>query len=208
MPSAAEILQGLATIANSWHKLAAFWHIYFGLFVVAASFGWRPPNRLAGALLIPPMVSVSVLAWMEANPVNGTLFGVLSVVLVASIRRLSITPVERASRIWIVLGSLLFGFGWVYPHFLEGERSLTYLYAAPLGLVPCPTLSMATGIAIIFSGFRSRTLSLVLTSAAVSYGIFGSLYLGVTIDWVLTVGGIGLLVLSMSKTVANCARAA
>jgi hypothetical protein len=208
MPSAAEILEGLATIANSWQKLAGFWHIYFGLFAVAASIGWRPPSRLAGALLIPPMVSVCVLALVEGNPFNGMLFGRLSIVLVVLLRGLSITPVERASRIWIVLGSLLFGFGWVYPHFLEGEWGLAYLYAAPLGLVPCPTLSMAAGIAIILSGFRSRVWSLVLTVTALFYGIFGSLYLGVTIDWVLTGGGVTLLILSMSQAVGGNPRAA
>jgi hypothetical protein len=67
---------------------------------------------------------------------------------------------------------------------------------------------MAAGIAIILSGFRSRVWSLVLTVTALFYGIFGSLYLGVTIDWVLTGGGVTLLILSMSQAVGGNPRAA
>jgi hypothetical protein len=49
--------------------------------------------------------------------------------------------------------------------------------------------------------------SLVLASAALFYGAFGALYLGVTIDWVLAGGGIGLLVLSIHHAVCGVARA-
>lgn len=33
--------------------------------------------------------------------------------------------------------------GWIYPHFLDGP-AVDYLHAAPVGLVPCPTLAVAT----------------------------------------------------------------
>jgi len=206
MPSAEEILEGLGTIANAWQALAVLWHVYFGLFAAAALRGWRPPIRLVGALLIPPLASVSVLAWMQGNPFNGTLFGVLSVVLVGLLRGMSAKPVMPASPLFLVLGSLLFGFAWTYPHFLEGEPGSAYLFAAPLGLIPCPTLSMVVGIATIFRGLRSPAWSLVLAAAALFYGLFGALHLGVTIDWILAGGGVSLLILAIQQAAGGDAR--
>lgn len=208
MPSAEEILEGLGTIASSWQALAVLWHVYFGLFAAAALLGWRPSSRLVGALLIPPVASVSVLAWMQGNPFNGTLFGMLSVVLVGLLRSMSAKPVKPASAFLVVFGSFLFGFGWTYPHFFEGEPGSVYLYAAPLGLIPCPTLSMAVGIATIFRGLRSPAWSLVLTAAAFFYGLFGALYLGVTIDWILVGGGVSLLIPAIQQAAGGDARAA
>ena len=97
MPNAAEILESLATISERWQALAVLWHIYFGLLAAAAIFGWRPPGRLAGTLLIPPIASVSVLAWMQGNPFNGALTGMLCVALVLLLRRTNIAHVMLAS---------------------------------------------------------------------------------------------------------------
>ncbi len=207
MPTAGEILEGLTKIADSWRMLAVLWHIYFGLLVVFALLGFRPQNRLVGALLIPLLASVSVLAWINGNPFNGAAFGALSVALVALLWNLSGRPVEWARPTWLLLGLLLVSFGWAYPHFLEEDPASTYLYAAPLGLIPCPSLSLVVGVTIIFSGLHSRVWSLVLASAALFYGVFGALYLGVTIDWMLAGGGIGLLALSIHQAVGGVARA-
>ena len=197
MPSAADILEGLSAIAQSWRTLALLWHAYIACLVVAVLIGWRPTHRLAGAVLIAPLVSVSILAWTVSNPFNGGLFGILAIVLAALLPILPATPVRLASAPWLAIGALLVGFGWIYPHFLEDSPSSVYLYAAPFGLIPCPTLSVAAGASIVFRGLGSRAWSGVLFAAALFYGVFGSLYLGVNIDWVLTAGAAGLLVLSL-----------
>lgn len=197
MPTASEILEGLATIAESWKALAVLWHVYCALLLGFALFGRRAQNRLVAALLIPLLASVSVLAWISGNPFNGAVLGVLSITLVALLRNMSRRPVEAARPPWLLLGLALFVFGWAYPHFLERHPAAIYLYAAPLGLIPCPTLSMVVGVTSLFSGLHSRPWSLVLSSAALFYGVFGALRLGVTIDWVLAAGGIGLLVLAI-----------
>jgi hypothetical protein len=207
MPSADEILEGLANIAESWRTVAVLWHIYFGLSVVLALFAFRAQNRLVGAFLIPLLASVSVLAWISGNPFNGAAFAALSITLVALLRTLSRRAVERAHPAWLLLGFSLVAFGWAYPHFLEEDPPSTYLYAAPLGLIPCPSLSLVVGVTIIFSGLHSRAWSRVLSFAALFYGVFGALYLGLTIDWVLAGGGIGLLVLSLRQAVGGIARA-
>jgi hypothetical protein len=203
VPSAAEILQGLATITNAFWPLAVLWHVYFGALAVAVLFGWHPSQRLVGALLLPPLASVSALAWLAGNPFNAVVLGLLLVVQVALLHTLRITPVERAAPAWIVFGLLLLGFGWAYPHFLAGMPGAAYLYAAPLGLVPCPTLSLVIGISIVFRGVGSRWWSAVLAAAALFYGTLGTLYLGVMIDWVLTVGGVGLFVLLVRQSPAS-----
>jgi hypothetical protein len=200
MPSAGEILQSLASIAESWKTLAMLWHVYAGVLLVLALSRSRAHDRLVGALLIPPLVSVSVLAWIAGNPFNGAAFGALSIVQAALLGRLSRRQVEKAHPARVLLGSALVAFGWAYPHFLPEDPASTYLYAAPLGLIPCPTLSLVLGVTIVLSNLRSRAWSVILACAALFYGALGVLYLGVTIDWVLVGGGIGLLVLSVRKT--------
>jgi hypothetical protein len=91
------------------------------------------------------------------------------------------------------VGALLFAFGWVYPHFLNTSSFLPYLYSAPTGLIPCPTLSIVIGLALILGGLGARTWSLVLGVTGIFYGIFGSAWLGVLIDWVLLLGALTIV---------------
>lgn len=199
MPTPDEILGGLLTIANSWKPIAVLWHAYFAFLAGALLLGWRPSARQVGALLIPPIASVSLLAWIGGNPFNGSAFVLLSLVLALLLPGVPTGQARVAELPWSVLGGLLFAFAWVYPHFLDAEPGYAYLYAAPLGLIPCPTLSMAVGIALVFRGLDSRAWSVALIAAAVFYGVFGSLYLGVGIDWILAGGGLCLLVFLLRK---------
>ena len=205
MPSAREILNGLVAIANSWQLLAVAWHVYFGALIGGLFFGWRPSKRVAAALLVLPVISVSVLAWIEGNFFNGTAFALLSGVLVLTLRKLNSGPIQLGNKYSTAVGALLFSFAWVYPHFLDAESVSAYLYAAPLGLVPCPTLSMALAATILFRGLGSRAWQLALLVAGLFYGVFGSFYLGVTIDWVLTGGALFLLIFLVRQAVRESA---
>lgn len=40
-------------------------------------------------------------------------------------------------------------FGWTYPHFVSTHSWIEYAYAAPLGLIPCPTLSVVIGFTLL-----------------------------------------------------------
>ena len=97
----------------------------------------------------------------------------------------------------MIAGAALLIFGWVYPHFLETSSPLTYLYAAPTGLIPCPTLSITIGFALILGGLDSRLWSWVLGAFGLFYGAFGALRLGVTIDLVLLLGSIALIAFAL-----------
>ena len=74
-------------------------------------------------------------------------------------------PVWRGSAWTRGIGLVMIGFGWVYPHFLEGP-AIDYLYASPVGLVPCPTLAVAIGFALLGNGLGSRAWALTIGAVA------------------------------------------
>ena len=196
MPSSDEILNSLSTIANQWQLLAIVWHIYFGVLAAGLVFGLRPSRRTGGVLLALPLLSVSVLAWMSANPFNGTMFAIAAVALIVIALRQPDAQLRIAPTWAVVAGALMYLFGWVYPHFLDTVSFVPYLYGAPVGLVPCPTLSIVIGLSLVVAGLNSRAWSVVLGAMGVFYGVFGAFRLGVTIDVVLLLGALLLLTLA------------
>jgi hypothetical protein len=194
MPSAAAILDGLGAAANDWRAVAVAWHALLGALLCGLWVGWRPSKRFAGALLCAPLVSVAALAWVGNNPFNGTAFAALSLALAAVALRFPPAVVDISSPTSRVVGAILIAFGWGYPHFLQTQSSVAYLYAAPLGVLPCPTLSAVLGTSLLLNLFNSQSWSVLLSFAAVVYGLFGAFGLGVGIDLVLLAGGIALAI--------------
>jgi hypothetical protein len=188
MPTPEQILDGLTSIANSWIWLALFWHGYFAIFALALLGGFRPARRLTGLLLSLPLLSVGALAWLAGNPFNGTTFTLSGAALIAIATFLPRGSVLTAPWWAVVPGVVMFAFGWVYPHFLDTDSVMPYLYSAPTGLVPCPTLSIVIGIAMVVGGLGSRAWSFVLAGMGLFYGVFGAVRLGVQIDWILLFG--------------------
>jgi len=198
MPTPTQILQALAAIANEQLFLAISWHALIGLTVIGIVLGWRPTKKAGAAALALPLLSVSALAWAYKNPFNGIVFLLSAMAVIAiGLRR----PQEKVdpAPVWAsVAGAVMIIFGWVYPHFLEGGPWLRYLYAAPSGLIPCPTLSFVIGFALLANGFSSRSLSITLGAIGVFYALFGALRLGVRIDLVLLLGAVALFILALS----------
>jgi hypothetical protein len=195
MPVPHEVLAGLETIANEWRLLAVLWHVYLGLVTICLILGIRPTRRTAGLLLALPLISVSVLAWVHGNPFNGLLFALAGIALLAVAARLGGGAVRVGPRWLTGFGALMFTFGWAYPHFLDGSSRWIYLYAAPTGLIPCPTLAIVIGLTLIVDGLGSRLWSLVLAAMGLFYGVFGAVRLGVRIDWMLFLGALVALLL-------------
>ena len=193
MPSPEDILTGLETIAREWRWLAVLWHAYLAAGMLALVVGFRPSRRLAGAFLIAPLLSVAALAWFQGNPFNGSVFTLSALILGILAVRLPPEPVAPAARGWILAGAALVAFGWFYPHFLGAASWCSYLYAAPTGLIPCPTLAVVTGLSLALGGLGSRSWYLTLAALGLFYGIFGAMRLGVRIDWVLSAGGVTAL---------------
>lgn len=192
MPPAEVILSGLTDVANRWLPVAVLWHAYVaGLLLVFAQCHARSA-RLVAALLVPPLASVSALAWLSQNPFNGTVCGAMSLALLAIARRLPKETLPIPPSSFVFAGGTLLAFGWTYPHFLQTTHPSLYLVAAPLGLLPCPTLSAMIGLTLIV-GLRSTAWNLTLAGAALLYGTIGVFHLGVTIDLVLWAGAAALV---------------
>lgn len=194
MPTPEQILQGLTALSNDWRGVAVAWHVAVAAFVAALVAGWRPSSRLAGTLLALPVASVSVMGLVGGNPFNSGVFAVLTIVLVVAAGSLPRRPVSVGTIWQIAVGSALFAFGFTYPHFVSATSWTTYLYAAPAGLIPCPTLSVVGGLALVLGGLESRPWSLALATAALVYGFVGVFRLGVTIDIALLAGAVALAV--------------
>jgi hypothetical protein len=193
MPSSAVILDGLARAANGWYILAIGWHGLFGALLLALAGGWRPSRRAAGYMSVLPLLSVAALAWVIGNPFNMAGFATLAVVLAAVAARTSTRPVALAPRPLLVVGVLVAAFGWAYPHFLQTGHWIAYAYAAPLGLIPCPTLAALVGVAIMLDSLGSTPWGLVLAAAGVFYGAVGVFRLGVELDSGLLIGACALV---------------
>ena len=194
MPSVEQILIGLKETANTWRAVSIFWHFYFGIIIVTLLFGIRPSRRVAGLLLGLPILSVSAIAWLSANPFNGITFALTDILMLVVSARLS-TDRVHISPWWVLIpGAVIFAFGWIYPHFLDTPSVFPYLYSAPIGLIPCPTLSIVIGLALLLDCLGSRTLSLILGITGLFYGITGIFQLGVVIDLILLLGAVVILI--------------
>lgn len=185
----ADILAGLTMIANEWRFIAVAWHVFFGVLLFALAAGWRPPKRDLSLLLVAPVVSVSAVAWTSTYPFNGITFAPLALLLAVVAARHHTHHVHISPPSRLVPGLLLIAFGWVYPHFVAVDSWLSYLYAAPLGVLPCPTLSMVLGVTLVAS-LGSRWWGVLLSTAGAVYGAFGVLVLQVEIDVVLFFGAV------------------
>jgi len=194
MPSADTILDSATRIANDWRSLAVGWHVYFGLLMLAIVTAPRVSSRLVAYALVVPLVSVSAMAWTAVNPFNGSVFLGLAVGLAAIARRGPDRVVHLASPPSVGAGVVLIAFGWAYPHFLETTAWAAYLVAAPLGLLPCPTLAAVIGVTIAVRGPGSGPWRVTLGLAGLAYGIIGIVGLGVALDIGLVAGAVVLLV--------------
>ena len=200
MPTTDQILQSVQSIVNGYGIFAIIWHILFYLFLAALMMKWAPSNRVSGLLLCLPLVSVSAFAWLSGNPFNGSTFLVLSVLIFIFSLKASRQAVETSQLIFFIAGVFMIAFGLIYPHFIETDSVLKYFYASPVGLIPCPTLSALNGLALMFNGFGSRSISLTLIIFGLFYGIFGVLKLEVYLDVFLALGAIILLVKYLSHS--------
>ena len=198
MPTPEQIHDSLSEIAKSWQLIAILWHLYFAMLAVGLIKGARPTKRFTGILLLLPLLSVSVLTWLSGNPFSGIMFAASGGVLFFIALRLPASGVQVARWWAIVPGILLVIFGWGYPHFLETTSFLPYVYAAPTGLIPCPTLSIVIGFSLLLGRLGSRAWSVIFGVMGIVYGLVGTLILSLALDWVLLIGAVILVIIEFS----------
>jgi len=194
MPDAQSILSNLRLIANDRIVGAVAWHVAVALCGLALAFGWRPSRRLAGLLLSAPVASVGIVAFMHGNPFNGAMFAALAAVLAGIASRFRPDEAQAGTTVDRIAGGVMIAFAWLYPHFLDARPPATYLYAAPMGLIPCPTLALVIGFTLVSGGLASRAWSFTLAAAGLFYGLFGFFRLRVALDFFLIAGALALLV--------------
>jgi len=192
MPSAERILSGLSQVSNDAAPLAMAWHAILFLAITALLLGWRPSRRTAACLSTIPLASVSALAFAFGNAFNGVVFAGLFAALSILGARLGTQRVELSGSYVAALGGMLIAFAWTYPHFLRTSSALVHFVAAPLGLVPCPSLALVIGFALLARGFGARAWPAIVAAAGAFYGLFGAAVLGVHIDLVLLLGAVAL----------------
>lgn len=191
------ILSSAETIAREWSLLAIAWHgAAIGL-IVALVTGIATVRGTALALTTP-VFSVAALAGWSGNPFNTVVFAGAGVLLWHAAMQLPAGRAEQVHGRELGAGVALCVFGFVYPHFLDGSP-WRYAYAAPLGLLPCPTLTFLIGVSLTVKGLSSRTWISILAPLGAIYGVIGVFVLGVTIDWVLLAGA---ALLSSRRTAA------
>lgn len=194
MPSVNEILKGLTLLANEYIAIAILWHVLFFWFLLIYFFvKQKISSQLIGYFLFLPLFSVSICAWQTRNPFNGIIFlagGILLFFLAAKKKK---DTVGANSGSWSkIIGSLIFLSGFFYPHFLD-KSFWSYLYAAPIGLIPCPTLLMISGIALLLGSKQPKSWFWVLIIFDAFYGLFGVFKLKVYLDLILIAATIALI---------------
>ena len=194
MPKPQDIRNGLQAIVINYSNFAIIWHIIFYLLIAAIILNWEPSNRLLEIIICLPILSVSIFAWLTGNPFNGSVFLIATILLMIFGFKTDTRSINYSELTYIIAGIIMILFGLVYPHFIKPDSILKYLYVSPVGLIPCPTLSAIIGFALVFNGFGSQPVTLILVSLGLFYGIFGVLKLKVYLDLFLLLGTLTLLI--------------
>lgn len=197
------LLESLFYIATRYQEFAIFWHlvIYLLLFFIIKQ--RRLPVVSLSLMIALLFFSVSAFAWQVKNPFNLAAFIMLGVSLIAasiSLKRGSITFSSLQFSTITGIVSLLAGL--FYPHFF-GSDWIKYLYAAPVGLIPCPTLLVAGGIVLIFMRNVPAWRLIILLVFEMFYGTVGAFVLGVGMDYFLYITAAGLLYLLFIRFAAH-----
>jgi hypothetical protein len=196
MPIPEEILNGLALAANKFTALSIAWHIIVLLFLILLISGKKFNKKIIGSGLGIFLLSVGIIAVLVENPFNAIMFAVAAFLFGAY--NLKFKPVKIGVK-WdlvSVAGLVMVIFGFIYPHFLDGDHFYKYLYSSPMGLIPCPTLSVFIGFTMMFGGFHSKKWMITTALFGLFYGIFGVVRLKVDLDIMLIAGSFFLLVYS------------
>jgi hypothetical protein len=199
-----DIINGLQSIVNKYSIYAVIWHGFFYILIAALLAKWAPSNRLFGLITCLPLISVAIFAWITGNPFNGTVFSIASILLIIFGYKANVQPVDYSQLPFIISGIIMITFGLVYPHFINPDSIIKYLYTSPAGLIPCPTLSVVIGFLLLYNGFGSQPITITLIVLGLFYGIFGVLKLAVYLDLFLLFGTIILIIkqiLSFKTTV-------
>jgi hypothetical protein len=194
MPNPEQILNGLTLAANQYIWLNIAWHIIAFALLAFLFTGRKLNQKLLASGMSMGLLSVGYIAVQVSNPFNAVIFALFA--LIFGIYTLKFKKIEVGVK-WdliTVLGLIMVLFGFVHPHFLVAKSWVNYLYASPLGMIPCPTLSAFIGFTLMLKGFQSKRWMFTAGIIGLFYGIFGVVRLKVELDIMLIAGAFFLLV--------------
>ncbi len=181
MPSPQQVLEHLTHLANEGRTLGLFWHLatLVGLgFVLARRWRGRASIAIVTAL---PLFTASLLAFSDGNVVTGVALDVCGLALIVIARKFAGTRTEPGRTIPLFAGAVTVIYALTYTHF-TAVSGWTDLWFTPVGVLPCPTLALVSGIGLMAGGFRSRAWSLTASLFGLVYSLYGVLQLGVMLD--------------------------
>lgn len=184
MPAPNDILSLLSTMTRELTWLAVVWHVLLFAALLLAAVLWRiagaPSHlRIVRLLLILLPLSVTTAATLYENPFNALSFGTLTIALAVAP---GLRPAPAAIPGWAAwAGGALLLYGWCYPHFVAPPW-YRVLFAAPLGVLPCPTLAALAGLTLVSGGLGARAVPALLSLWTAFYALFGIFRLRVYLD--------------------------
>lgn len=185
------ILLTHASIASELTVVAVAWHLAIAVVLAGLWAGWRPSLRVGLALIAAPLGSVAIAAFSYGNAFDAVSFGMLALLLLGMANSAPAVPASSGASWTTTLGTILIAFGLVYPQFVEGAWYRA-LYAAPVGLVPSPTLAVVAGFTLLAGGLTGAAVTGVLAAWTAFYALLGVARFGVILDVGLILAVLGL----------------
>lgn len=195
MPPAEVILQATSTMARELVGVAIAWHVVLLVIGFAIAIRRESSHRIVHVGMVALALSVAVSALAYGNPFNAASFGLLALGIAFAGARPHRTDAPLPVLVLLV-GVGAFVYGWTYSHFAAGSWH-QLAWASPIGIVPCPTLAILGGAAIVTGGFGSRWLLGILAAWTTFYATYGTLVLGVWLDLGLFVIALTLAMLGL-----------
>jgi hypothetical protein len=181
MPPGVQILESLELISSKYMVIAIGWHLLIYLLLLILVISKTKPGRGWVAIFISlPVFSVALVSAFAESYFNSIVFFLLTALILFFTLKShqTIIPARRSNPIGIIIAAC----GLLYPHFTEDIRWI--FFTAPVGLIPCPSLLLSTGLLIYF-GSTSKAISITFIIAGLFYGLFGVFRLNVLIDLLL-----------------------
>lgn len=200
MPTSEQILELLAWTAREGLAVAVAWHLIVAIVAIALALGKLRPTRRAAAIALGlPLATVAALAVRAGNPFNAAMFSLATTLAIALGSGAGKARVTRGPAWAVAIGVASIAYAFVYPHFLEGYPAYYYLFASPMGVVPCPTLALVLGTALVAGGFQARAWPLSMAAFGLFYAVYGVARLGVWLDAGLAITAVALIVCALRR---------
>jgi len=184
MPEAAWIRENLQSIVDQARSASPFIRLLILALVALCVMRGKVVTSLLAGLVGAVCITAAVMSVAFEDQANVFIFLVFFVLgLLWGVQALSLPGAVRP-RPRQVVPACAFGLAaFFYPHFVEGVNGAVLF--APVGIVPCPTLILASAAVMAAGRALSLRVAASTWAAGALFGGLGVFYLGVKVDWIL-----------------------